>query len=77
MAMTLEDALWQDPERMSGAVCFRGTRIPVSIFFDYLQVGDFDGFIVGYPDVSREMVEAVLTSSLAFVESRFAKRRTA
>ena len=77
MALTLDEALWQDPERMSGAVCFRGTRIPVSILFDYLQVGEIEGFLAGYPDVTPEMVQTVLSSSLDFIEAKFAKRRTA
>ena len=75
--MTLEEALWQDPERMNGTVCFRGTSFPVSILFDYLQLGDLVGFFDGYPDVSRDMVEAILKSSLASVESSFGMRRTA
>jgi uncharacterized protein (DUF433 family) len=32
-----EDLIWQDSDRMSGAVCFYGTRIPVSFLFDYLR----------------------------------------
>ena len=27
--MTLEQAVWADPGRMSGAPCFRGSRLPV------------------------------------------------
>ena len=34
-----EDLIWQDSNRMSGAVCFYGTRIPVSFLFDYLRNG--------------------------------------
>ena len=49
--MTLEEALWQDLERMSGTVCFRGTRITVSILFDYLQLGDLVDFFDGGPEV--------------------------
>ncbi len=75
--MKLEDALWQDPERMSGAVCFRDTRIPVSIFFDYLETCDLESFFQGYPDVSREMANAVLISSRDLIESSFVKRKTA
>lgn len=35
-----QDLIWQDPDRMSGAVCFFGTRIPVSTLFEYLEAGD-------------------------------------
>lgn len=34
-----EDLIWQDRDRMSGAVCFFGTRIPVSTLFEYLEGG--------------------------------------
>ena len=61
--MTLEEALWQDPERMSGAVCFRNSRVPVSIFFEYLQAGHLDEFFDGYPGVTKEQAEAVIGAS--------------
>jgi uncharacterized protein (DUF433 family) len=32
-----KNLIWQDPDRMSGAICFYGTRIPVSFLFDYLE----------------------------------------
>lgn len=66
--MTLEEALWQDEERMSGAVCFRGTRVPVSILFEHLVVGRLDEFYRGYPNVSAEQVEAVVNASMDYVE---------
>ena len=34
--MTLEQAVWVDPGRMSGAPCFRGSRVPVQQLFDWL-----------------------------------------
>jgi uncharacterized protein (DUF433 family) len=38
-ALVYGDLLWQDPDRMSGALCFYGTRIPVSFLFDYIAQG--------------------------------------
>lgn len=35
-----KNLLWQDPDRMSGAICFYGTRIPVSFLFDYVERGE-------------------------------------
>ncbi len=35
----LEHLVWVDPERMSGAPCFYGTRVPVKNLFDYLEGG--------------------------------------
>ncbi len=50
-----------DPEILSGAVCFTGTRVPVSALMDYLQAGDrIDDFLDDFPTVSREQVGAVL-----------------
>ena len=37
--MTLEQAVWVDPARMSGVPCFRGTRLPVQQLFDWLSDG--------------------------------------
>ena len=36
---TYKDLLWQDCGRVSGAVCFYGTRLPVQHMFDYLEGG--------------------------------------
>lgn len=44
--MTLEEAVWIDPGRMSGTPCFRGTRLPVQQLFDWLADGvPLDDFI--------------------------------
>ena len=37
--MTLEEAVWIDSGRMSGAPCFRSTRLPVQQLFDWLADG--------------------------------------
>ena len=44
--------IWTDSERMSGAPCFYGTRVPVKNLFDYLE------------GVSREQADAVLRSAM-------------
>jgi len=28
--------IWVNPERLSGAPCFAGTRVPIKVLFDYL-----------------------------------------
>ena len=49
------------PERMSGALCFKGTRVPVTHLFDYLEAGDSLGdFLNDFPTVTREQVLGVL-----------------
>jgi len=71
--MTIDQALWQDPNRVSGAVCFRDTRIPVSILSDYLDAEDIKGFYDNYPDVSPEMVDAVLEAPRGLLEAESPK----
>ena len=44
--MPLDEAVWVDPDRMSGAPCFRGSRLPVQQLFDWLADGvSLDEFI--------------------------------
>ncbi len=50
-----------DPEIMSGAPCFAGTRVPIQNLIDYLEGGDsIEEFLDGFPTVSREQVIAFL-----------------
>lgn len=50
-----------DPEIMSGAPCFGGTRVPIQNLMDYLEGGDsIEDFLDGFPSVSREQVIAFL-----------------
>jgi uncharacterized protein (DUF433 family) len=51
----------RDPERVSGAWVFRGTRIPVSALFENLEDGGrIDQFVEWFPGVTIEQVRAVL-----------------
>jgi uncharacterized protein (DUF433 family) len=52
----------KDPEIMSGAPCFSGTRVPVQTLFAYLEDGaDLNEFLKDFGDsVSREMAVAAL-----------------
>lgn len=57
----LEQVLKIDPEIMHGALCFTGTRIPLTVFLDNLKEGmGIDEFLSVYPTISRKQVEAVL-----------------
>jgi uncharacterized protein (DUF433 family) len=50
-----------NPERMSGAPCFKGTRVPVTHLFDYLEAGDSLGdFLNDFPTVTRKQVLGVV-----------------
>ena len=61
--MTLEQAVWVDPDRMSGAPCFRGSRLPVQQLFDWLADGvTLDEFVEDF-GVDRQAAETVLRAA--------------
>ena len=50
-----------DPQIMHGAVCFRDTRIPVSVVLDNLASGETPERIVAqYPSLKPEHIPAAL-----------------
>jgi uncharacterized protein (DUF433 family) len=59
--MKVEDILSSDPEIVSGAVVFKGTRVPVSALFEYLEAGDsLVAFLNDFPTVERYQAEAAI-----------------
>ena len=51
----------RDPEIMTGAWCFEGTRLPVSTLFRYLAAGlTIPEFIEEFPSARADHVNAVL-----------------
>ena len=57
----LEHVLKIDPRIMHGALCFSGTRIPLTVFLDNLSEGmGVDQFLEIYPTIRREQANAVL-----------------
>lgn len=60
------DAVEYHPDRVSGALVFRGTRVPVAALFENLRDGaTFVQFLEWFPGVTREQVEAVLDHEVA------------
>ena len=56
----------RDSEIMSGALCFKGTRVPVQNLFDYLEgTSSLEDFLEDFPSVSREAAVAVLKAAKA------------
>lgn len=54
-------AVERDPERVSGAWLFRGTRVPVTALFQNLEDGvQLAEFVQLFPGVKLEQVRAVL-----------------
>ena len=55
----LEDVVSIDQDRMGGEPCFKGTRVPVKTLFDH--IGKLDEFFDGFPSVTHEQVDKVLS----------------
>jgi len=54
-------ALERNPEILSNAWVFKGTRVPVRSLFENLESGArIDDYLEWFPGVRREQVEAVL-----------------
>lgn len=61
----------RDPEIMSGALCFKGTRVPVQNLFDYLEgSSSLDEFLQDFPTISRVAAVAVLEAAKAHLFDR-------
>ncbi|MFL6210125.1 MAG: DUF433 domain-containing protein [Pyrinomonadaceae bacterium] len=67
MTLTLEEEkvarlpIASDPEILSGATVFRGTRVPVAALLDNLAAGlTLDEFLDNFPTVTREQTVQVL-----------------
>ena len=57
----LEEVVWVDPDRLSGAPCFRGTRIPVQMLIDHLTAGfSLDEFLETVPSLERSQAQRFL-----------------
>jgi len=58
---TCSNVTHRDPEILSGAVVFMGTRVPVRSLFDYLEGGDtLEEFLRQFPSVTRKQAITVL-----------------
>jgi uncharacterized protein (DUF433 family) len=54
-------AVERNPDRVSGAWVFRGTRVPVAALFENLESGArLEEFLEWFPGVTREQAEGVL-----------------
>ena len=59
--MNVSDLLSSDPETMSGAVVFKGTRVPVDALFENLDAGmPLEECFDNFPTVDRYLVHGVL-----------------
>jgi uncharacterized protein (DUF433 family) len=59
--MTEDELFESKPDVVSGALVFRGTRIPVEAFFDNLAAGlSLEELMESYPAIGRERAEAAI-----------------
>jgi uncharacterized protein (DUF433 family) len=64
-------AVERDPGKLSGALVFRGTRVPLAALFENLKGGArVDDFLAWFPGVTRTQVEEVLEHEAVAVGSR-------
>jgi len=60
-----------DPQVMHGAVCFRGTRIPVSVVLDNLAAGESAEAILNeYPTLGAEHIPAAISYAADLARER-------
>jgi uncharacterized protein (DUF433 family) len=60
-----------DPAVMHGAVCFRGTRIPVSVVLDNLAAGETAERILDqYPSLRSEHIGAAISYAAELARER-------
>jgi uncharacterized protein (DUF433 family) len=53
-----------NPEIMGGEPVFRGTRVPIYIFWDYLEGGySMDEFLAQYPTVERAQCVVLVSTA--------------
>jgi uncharacterized protein (DUF433 family) len=69
MEWNLCSAVDRNPEKLGGAWCFRGTRLPVATLFEHLDGGSsIEEFLQWFPSVSREQVHQVLAFAKSSLE---------
>ncbi len=61
----------KNPDILGGTPVFRGTQVPIQTLFDYLEGGEtLEGFLEGFPTVSRESVIAALEEAKQLLLAR-------
>jgi uncharacterized protein (DUF433 family) len=70
----LANVVWVSPDRMSGAPCFKGTRVPIQALIDHIEGNStLEDFLEGFPSVSRtqaiQFIELAKDNLLACVSS--------
>lgn len=69
--MKIEDAIGRDPERMSGALCFKDTRLPVKTLFDHLAYGEWEELHEDFGPVSDEAIRAIMAEAYRLLDEKY------
>ena len=73
VSMRRDQIMSRDPELMSGALVFAGTRVPVEILIQYLTAGDsLAAFLDDFPTVTHDQAIGLLELMLRNVEAETA-----
>lgn len=57
------DAIWINPDRVSGQPCFLGTRLPIARLFEWLSESKSVDDFAQHWDVPKEIVLRVLSAA--------------
>ncbi|UIJ71286.1 DUF433 domain-containing protein [Aurantimonas sp. HBX-1] len=69
--MNASEILSRDPDIMSGALVFKGTRVPADALFENLAAGmALAEFLKNFPTVSREQAEGAIRAACDNLVSR-------
>ena len=73
LLMKKKQIISRNPNVMSSALVFAGTRVPVEILIQHLTAGDsLNKFLDDFPTVSREQAVAYLKMTLEVADARAA-----
>lgn len=67
--MRAKDVIVVDAGVLGGTPVFRGTRVAVQTLFDHLEESSLEEFLKGYPSVTREQAETVISFAGKLVTS--------
>ena len=67
--MTLMDRIEFNPRVCNGRPVIKGTRIPVSVILELIAEGEtWDKLLAGYPELSKEDIQAALLYASASID---------
>lgn len=77
-AQNISKYISSDPDILSGVPVFAGTRVPISILFDYLKGGDtLQDFLDNYPTIKKSVAKKIIELSVENLLKKKAQNETA